>query len=27
LFTKGTAIYRLCPEGWIEQSGDLVEVT
>lgn len=27
LFTKGTAIYRLCPEGWVEQSGDLVEVT
>lgn len=27
LFTPSTAIYRLYPEGWIEQAADLIEVT
>jgi hypothetical protein len=27
VFTKGTAIYRLEPKGWIEQPSGLVEVT
>jgi hypothetical protein len=26
LFTRGTALYRLCPEGWVEQSISLIEV-
>ena len=27
LFSRSTAMYRLCPDGWIEQSLDLVQVT